>query len=183
ADIEDLLLVAADKRTPAQRHGLFQHFLSVTPELAAERAAIKKLRDQLPGYATTLALSERPPQNPRPTYVHRRGEFLQPGERVQPDVLSALPALPKDAPRNRLTFARWLVDPSNPLVGRVTMNRSWAAFFGRGIVRTTEDFGFQGEPPTHPELLDWLAVELVHRGWSIKQMHRLIVTSAMYQQA
>src|SRR5204863_7093709 len=88
-----------------------------------------------------------------------------------------------EAPRNRLTFARWLVDPGNPLVGRVTMNRQWSAFFGRGIVRTTEDFGYQGEPPTHPELLDWLAVEFVRRGWSMKAMHRLIVTSATYRQS
>src|SRR5262249_60579823 len=75
------------------------------------------------------------------------------------------------------------VDPGNPLVGRVTMNRQWAAFFGRGIVRTTEDFGYQGEAPSHPELLDWLAVELVNQGWSVKKMHRLIVTSATYQQS
>src|SRR5207302_818772 len=82
-----------------------------------------------------------------------------------------------------LRFAEWLVDPRNPLVGRVTMNRQWAAFFGRGIVRTTEDFGYQGEPPSHPELLDWLAVEFVRQGWSLKKMHRLIVTSATYQQS
>src|SRR5204863_786635 len=88
-----------------------------------------------------------------------------------------------EAPRSRLTFARWLVDANNPLVGRVTMNRQWSAFFGRGIVRTTEDFGLQGEPPTHPELLDWLAVEFVRQGWSVKKMHRLIVTSAAYQQS
>src|SRR6185437_15871081 len=90
---------------------------------------------------------------------------------------------PKDAPRNRLGLARWLVSPDNPLVGRVTINRQWAAFFGRGIVRTTQDFGYQGEPPSHPELLDWLAVELVRQDWSMKKMHRLIVTSATYQQA
>jgi hypothetical protein len=183
ADLEDLLLIPAERRTPAQRDQLLRHYLSVAPELAGERAAIQKLRDQMPVYPTTLVLSERPPDNPRPTYVHRRGEFLQPAERVEPGVLSVLPPLPKDAPRNRLTFARWLVDPGNPLVGRVTMNRQWAALFGRGLVRTTEDFGYQGEPPTHPELLDWLAVELVRRGWSIKQMHRLIVTSATYQQS
>ena len=98
-------------------------------------------------------------------------------------MLSVLPPFPAGQPRNRLTFARWLVDPRNPLVGRVTMNRQWAAFFGRGIVRTAEDFGFTGDPPTHPELLDWLAVELVRQGWSLKAMHRLIVTSATYQQS
>jgi hypothetical protein len=183
ADIEDVLLIPAERRTAAQRDRLLRHCLSVAPELGGERAAIQKLRDQMPAYPTTLVLSERPPDNPRPTYVHRRGEFLQPAERVEPGVLSVLPPLPKGAPRNRLTFARWLVDPDNPLVGRVTMNRQWAALFGRGLVRTTEDFGYQGEPPTHPELLDWLAVELVRRGWSIKQMHRLIVTSATYQQS
>jgi Protein of unknown function (DUF1553)/Protein of unknown function (DUF1549)/Planctomycete cytochrome C len=183
ADVEELLLIPAGQRTAAQRDRLLRHYLSGAPELAAERAAIQKLRDQLPAYPTTLVLSERPPNNPRPTFLHRRGEFLQPTERVEPDALSFLPPLPPGAPRNRLTFARWLVDPGNPLVGRVTMNRQWAAFFGRGIVRTTEDFGFQGEPPTHPELLDWLAVELVKQGWSVKKMHRLIVTSATYQQA
>ena len=98
-------------------------------------------------------------------------------------MLSALPPFPAGQPHNRLTFARWLVDPRNPLVGRVTMNRQWAAFFGRGIVRTAEDFGFTGDPPTHPELLDWLAVEFVSRGWSLKEMHRLIVTSATYRQS
>jgi hypothetical protein len=94
-----------------------------------------------------------------------------------------LPQLPSDVPRDRLALARWLVAPENPLTGRVIMNRQWAALFGRGIVRTTEDFGYQGEAPTHPELLDWLAVELVDQGWSIKRMQRLIVTSATYRQA
>jgi hypothetical protein len=183
ADVEDLLLIPATERTPQQRQRLLEHYLSIAPELAAEREAIKKLREQEPAYPTTLVLSERSPDNPRPTFIHRRGEFLQPTERVEPDVLSILPPLAKDAPRNRLTFARWLVDPQNPLVGRVTMNRQWAALFGRGIVRTTEDFGYQGEPPTHPELLDWLAVELVRQGWSLKKMHGLIVTSATYQQS
>ncbi|HXG08609.1 MAG TPA: PSD1 and planctomycete cytochrome C domain-containing protein, partial [Gemmataceae bacterium] len=183
ADLEDLLLVPADQLTAAQRERLRQHYLSVAPELAAEHEAIRKLRDQMPAYPTTLVLAERPPQNPRPTFLHRRGEFLQPAERVEPDVPSVLHPLPENSRPNRLTFARWLVDPRNPLVGRVTMNRQWAAFFGRGIVRTVEDFGFQGEPPSHPELLDWLAVELVNQGWSIKKMHRLIVTSATYRQS
>jgi hypothetical protein len=183
ADIEALLLIPVGRRTVAQRDRLLRYFLSVAPELAAEREAIHKLLDRMPAYPTTLVLAERPPENPRTTYVHHRGEFLQPTERVEPDVLSVLPPLPKDAPRNRLTLARWLVDPHNPLVGRVTVNRQWAAFFGRGLVSTTGDFGYQGEPPTDPVLLDWLAVELVGQGWSLKKIHRLMVISATYRQS
>jgi hypothetical protein len=183
AEIEDLLLVPAAERTPRQRDQLLQQYLSIAPELAGEREAIKKLREQIPAYPTTLVLAERQPDNPRSTTIHRRGEFLQPAEAVEPNVLSVLPSLPKGTPPNRLTFARWLVDPRNPLVGRVAVNRQWAAFFGRGIVRTQEDFGYQGDPPSHPELLDWLAVELAKQGWSIKNLQRLIVTSATYQQS
>src|SRR4029077_15825801 len=101
-------------------------------------------------------MAELPPKHPRATFFHRRGEYLQPGDPVQPNVLSILPPLPASALRDRLALARWLVDPGNPLVGRVTMNRHWAAFFGQGLVRTVDDFGYQGAPPTHPELLDWL---------------------------
>ncbi len=104
-------------------------------------------------------MQERPPENPRATHIHKRGEFLQPTEPVQPGTPDFLPPLPPEAEHDRLALAHWLVDPNNPLVGRVTMNRQWAALFGRGIVRTTEDFGYQGDPPTHPELLDWLAAE------------------------
>jgi hypothetical protein len=183
SDIEELLLVPAERRTPEQRQQLLRHFLTVAPELAGARAEIQKLREQMPAYPTSLVLQERPADDPRPTFVHRRGEFLQPAERVEPDVPAVLPPMPTGAPHNRLTLARWLVDPGNPLVGRVTVNRAWQAFFGRGIVRTTADFGYQGEPPTHPELLDWLAVEFERSGWSIKNMHRLIVTSATYRQS
>jgi hypothetical protein len=183
ADLEDLLLLPESGRTEEQRGRLLEHFLTVAPELKDEWNAIKKLRNQMPPYPTTLILQERPPDNPRLTHVHRRGEYLQLADQVEPNVLSMLPPLPKDGPHNRLTFAHWLVDSNNPLVGRVTMNRQWAAFFGRGIVRTTEDFGYQGELPSHPELLDWLALEFRRKGWSMKKMHRLIVTSATYQQS
>ena len=155
----------------------------VAPELAKERAAIEQLRKEMPPDPTTLVMQERPPDNPRPTFIHNRGEYLQPTDRVQPAVLSILPPLPKDVPPNRLALARWLVSPDNPLSARVTMNRQWAAFFGRGLVRTAEDFGYQGEPPSHPELLDWLALELPRQGWSMKRMHKLIVMSATYQQS
>jgi hypothetical protein len=183
AEIEALLLTPAEKRTPEEAKRLLHAYLMVAPELAQERAAIDRLRSEMPRYPTTLVMRERPPDNPRPTFIHNRGEYLQPTERVDPGVLSILPSLPKDVPRSRLGLARWLVSPENPLVGRVTMNRQWAAFFGRGLVRTTEDFGYQGEPPTHPELLDWLAIEFVNQGWSMKQMHKLIVMSATYRQS
>jgi hypothetical protein len=115
--------------------------------------------------------------------VHKRGEYTQPTDAVKPGVPAALPPLPAGATPDRLAFARWLVSGQNPLTARVTVNRAWAAFFGRGIVRTTEDFGFQGEPPTHPELLDWLAVEFVRAGWSMKALHKQIVMSATYRQS
>ena len=94
-----------------------------------------------------------------------------------------LPPLPKDAPPNRLTLAQWLVDPGHPLTARVAVNRFWQMYFGYGIVKTQEDFGVQGEPPVHPELLDWLATEFVRTGWDVRAMQRLIVTSATYRQS
>jgi hypothetical protein len=182
-ETQRLLRVPDAHLTSAQREQLLHAFLLTAPELAAARAEIDRLRQALPRYPTTLVFQERPPANPRPTFIHQRGEFLRPTERVEPGVPAALPSLPADAPRNRLTFARWVVAPENPLTARVTVNRQWQAFFGRGLVRTTEDFGLQGEPPSHPELLDWLAVDFVRRAWSLKQLHKLIVTSATYQQA
>ena len=122
---------------------------------------------------------------PRPTFVLKRGRYDMPdtSRQVEPGVPSSLPPLPKDAPRNRLGLARWLVSPENPLTARVAVNRIWQHHFGTGLVKTAENFGVQGEPPSHPELLDWLATELVRTGWDVKAMHRLIVTSATYRQA
>jgi hypothetical protein len=183
SEIETLLLRPEESYTATDRQQLMAYYLSIAPELADARAEIKKLRDAMPQQPTTLVFVERPADYPRATFIHRRGEFLQTTEQVQPDVLSVLPGLPADAPHNRLGLAGWLVDGRNPLVGRVTVNRLWQALFGRGLVRTSEDFGYQGELPSHPELLDWLAVELVNQHWSLKQMLRLMVTSATYQQA
>jgi hypothetical protein len=182
-EIESILLAAPDQRKPEEIERLRRYFLTVAPELAKEHAAIEQLKRELPQGPSTLVMKERPPENPRPTFVHKRGEFLQATDRVEPAVLSMLPPLAENAPRNRLGLARWLVSGSNPLTGRVTMNRQWAHFFGRGLVRTVEDLGYQGERPTHPELLDWLAASLVEKGWSMKRMHRLIVTSATYRQS
>ncbi|MEO6784824.1 MAG: DUF1549 and DUF1553 domain-containing protein, partial [Chthoniobacteraceae bacterium] len=181
-DADTLLMLPDAKLTSAQRARLLQEFLLSQPELKDEAAQIRALRKpaQPP---ITLGFRERPPEHPRPTFIHNRGEYLQPTDPVTPGVPAFLNPLPPGAGRDRLAFARWLVSPENPLTARVTVNRQWAAFFGTGIVKTTEDFGYQGEPPTHPELLDWLAVEFVKQGWSLKKLHRLIVTSATYRQS
>ncbi|MEX0643623.1 MAG: PSD1 and planctomycete cytochrome C domain-containing protein [Pirellulales bacterium] len=135
-----------------------------------------------PQRSTTLVLRER--QQPRETRIHLRGEFTRLGRAVSADVPAALPPLPTaERARNRLDLARWLVSPDNPLTPRVTVNRQWQSFFGRGLVATDDDFGTQGEPPTHPELLDCLAQQFIARGWSMKSLHRTIVTSATYRQS
>jgi hypothetical protein len=183
ADVEEVLATPADSRTAAQHDLLFTQFLTVAPELAEGRKEIEQLRASIPNAPTTLVLCERPAGHDRPNFVHHRGEFLQPEARVEPGVPAFLPQLPQGEPINRLTFARWLVSPENPLTARVTVNRQWQAFFGRGIVRTLQDFGYQGDLPTHPELLDWLAIEFQKNGWSLKRLDRLIVTSATYRQS
>ncbi|MCF7763730.1 MAG: PSD1 and planctomycete cytochrome C domain-containing protein [Verrucomicrobia bacterium] len=182
-EIERLSRVPEDQLTEAQQETLFQAFLLETPELAAEHARLAELKNQLPDFPTTLVMEERPDGNPRPTFIHNRGEFLQPTEQVHPGVLSVLQPLPPDEKPSRLAFARWLVSPSNPLVARVTVNRQWSALFGSGIVTTEEDFGYQGNLPSHPKLLDWLSVEFINQAWSLKKLHKLIVMSATYQQA
>jgi len=182
-EIEALVLKPAAERTSDEQARLLAHFLSIAPELSAERDAIRKLRDQMPAYSSTLVMQERPTEHPRATHLHKRGEYLQPAEKVEPQLPGMFSPLGNDEPHERLSLARWLASPRNPLVARVTVNRHWAAIFGRGLVRTTEDFGYQGEPPTHPELLDWLAVEFTRQGWSVKQLHKLIVTSATYRQS
>ena len=142
---------------------------------------IAALRQSEPTVPTSLVMRER--ADPRETYVHRRGNFLDQGERVYASVPDVLHPLPKhDANPNRLDFARWLVDERNPLTPRVTVNRIWQHYFGRGIVETENDFGTQGEMPTHPFLLDWLATELIREQWSLKRIHRRIVCSATYRQ-
>lgn len=124
-------------------------------------------------------------KTPRDTYLLKRGRYDMPdrSRKLSADVPSCLPRLPVEAPHNRLGLARWMTDPSNPLTARVRVNRYWQHFFGAGLVRSTEDFGVQGQPPTHPELLDFLATEFVRTGWDAKVMQRLIVTSATYRQA
>ncbi len=182
-ELEPALLIGEVCVTAQQKGQLFRQFLRTTPELAKVRVPIDNLRRQLAGvHPTTLVLAERPPENPRQTHLHHRGEFLQAREKVVPGVPAVLHPFPEGTPRNRLTFARWLMSPRNPLVARVTVNRHWAVLFGRGIVPTVGDFGLQGEAPSHPELLDYLALQFAD-GWSQKRLHRLIVTSATYRQS
>jgi hypothetical protein len=144
-------------------------------KLRAERAELQK------AIPTAMVMAEM--KTPRDTFVLGRGDYRNQGEKVQPGVPAMLPPLPEGAPLNRLTLARWLVDPKHPLTARVAVNRFWQTYFGYGIVKTQEDFGVQGEAPVHPELLDWLATEFVRTGWDIRAMQRLIVTSATYRQS
>lgn len=131
---------------------------------------------------TTLVMRER--SNPRKTHVLIKGDFTRPADEVTAGTPSVLHPLGDHAnTANRLNLARWITSPQNPLTARVIVNRIWQLYFGRGLSEIENDFGLQGSPPSHPELLDWLAVEFIRRGWSLKQMHRLIVTSYAYQQS
>ena len=136
---------------------------------------------KLEGGASTMVMEEM--AKPRPTFLLKRGDYDQKGERLAPGVPASLPPLPEGAAPDRLGLARWLVDPANPLTARVAVNRFWQLLFGTGLVATSDDFGAQGEYPSHPELLDWLAVDFVESGWDVKRLLKLIATSAAYRQA
>ncbi|MFN7624757.1 MAG: DUF1553 domain-containing protein, partial [Acidobacteriota bacterium] len=152
--------------------------------LKRERDRAKKIEEDLDGLGIVKAMimRERPGWERPSTWLRERGNFASQAERVYAGTPASLHPLPESAPVNRLGLARWLVDERNPLVARVAVNRAWEQFFGRGIVETSEDFGTQSAAPSHPELLDWLAVEFMKRGWSMKALHRMIVTSTTYQQ-
>src|SRR5205085_8460861 len=122
-------------------------------------------------------------KTPPMAYVLYRGEYDKRRDPVKPDTPKALPPMPPDLPRNRLGFAKWLLRPEHPLTARATVNRFWQQVFGTGLVRTSGDFGISGELPSHPELLDWLAIEFRETGWDIKRFFKMIVTSAAYRQS
>jgi mono/diheme cytochrome c family protein len=180
-ELRTIVNLPPDKRTPKQERELFGFYRTIDTNCADANKEIANLMNGWPDPDTTMVLAARP--EPRETHIFKRGDFRNPGELVTPGVPAFLPALPKDAPLNRLTLAKWLVDGKNPLTARVVMNRFWQAYFGRGIVITAEDFGNQGDKPSHPELLDWLATEFVRRDWDMKAMQRLIVESATYRQS
>ena len=150
---------------------------------AAVEKQIKELEGKKPEVPTVPVLREVPGDKKRATHVMLKGNFLVTGDRVEPGVPHAFHAFPSGAPQNRLGVAQWLVDAENPLTARVAVNRLWSRLFGRGIVETEEDFGTQGDRPTHPELLDWLATEYLRTGWDTKAMLRLMATSATYRQS
>ncbi|MBM3856247.1 MAG: DUF1553 domain-containing protein, partial [Verrucomicrobia bacterium] len=173
-------------RAATQRAALLDHYVrEVAPELRAERrqlAALHRSLEEQP-LQTSPILRELAADQQRKTHVQLRGDFQALGEEVSGGVPAAFPPLPPGQPANRLTLARWLVDPENPLTARVLANRLWEAIFGSGLVRTSEEFGSQGEAPSHPELLDWLACEIVAGGWDQQRFLRLLVTSATYRQS
>jgi hypothetical protein len=151
-------------------------------QLYSRLADLRKARNELEkSITTTMVMAEM--SKPRDTFVLGRGQYDNKGEKVTPGVPSFLPPMSNDMPPNRLGLAKWILDPSNPLTARVAVNQYWQQYFGTGIVKTAEDFGSQGEPPSHPELLDWLASEFVRTGWDVKVMQRLMVTSATYRQS
>jgi mono/diheme cytochrome c family protein len=181
AAVREILAIPAAKRSAAQQQAVFGYWRTTVPEFQHANDEIEQLWLQHPEGTTQLVLDER--EETRATHMLTRGDFLKPGKTVQPGTPAFLHTLPEGAPANRLTFAKWLVDRKSPTTARSLVNRVWQSYFGTGIVATSEDLGKQSEAPSHPELLDWLAVEFMEKGWSQKALHRLIVTSATYRQS
>jgi len=184
-NIAELLKSVETQRGEKQARELTDYYLGQSPErkkvLEEQDKTKKEIKAVEDSITMVMVMDERP--KPRDTFLLIRGAYDKYGEKLTPGVPVSLPALPEGAPSNRLALARWLVDPAHPLTARVTVNRYWQQFFGTGLVKTVEDFGTQGERPSHPELLDWLATEFVRTGWDVKAMHRLMLTSATYRQS
>jgi hypothetical protein len=185
ARLRPALLTPRAKRTPQQAKDLAAQFRAVSPAFKPTRDRIEALQASLRdlGIVTALVMKEKADYDRPSTWVRRRGNFLDRIEQVYAAVPAFLPALTDSVMPNRLGLARWLVDARNPLTPRVTVNRAWEQFFGRGLVETSEDFGSQGAAPSHPELLDWLAVTFAGQGWHLKRLHREIAMSATYRQS
>lgn len=183
--VENILKTVADKRNNKQKNELHQFYLEnfsegyqeLNKKLQGLKGKKKKIEDATP---TTLVMEER--KTPRGAYVLERGQYDQRREKVEPNTPAFLPAFPKDAPKNRLGFAKWLLLKDHPLTSRVTINRYWQQLFGTGIVKTAEDFGSQGEWPSHPLLLDHLAHKFMHEGWDVKKMMKYMLMSSAYKQ-
>ena len=180
-EIRRILDLLVNDRNEIQIKTLDKFYKEMDPGYSTRQAGIKAVRAVEPKFKSTLVMEEL--TTPRESYVHLGGDFTRRGDRIAPDVPAVLPSLPPVSGATRLDLARWLVNPRNPLTARVTANRIWQRYFGAGLVETENDFGTQGSPPSHPLLLDWLASELIRQDWSLKALHRLIVTSATYRQS
>ena len=180
-----VVAVPEGSRSEKQKEDLAEYYRSIAPSLKAARRRLKEARTELEdlGIASALVMRDKPSFERLSAPIRLRGNFLSKGDLVYANVPAVFPPLAESDLPNRLGLARWLVGKDNPLTARVAVNRFWEEFFGRGLVETSEDFGSQGARPTHPELLDWLAVEFMNRHWSMKAIHRLIVTSATYRQS
>ncbi len=183
--IRQMLAKPDAERTPEEKAEITRHYLATQPELAAAtkaRDAARSAREQAEA-AVSKTMIMRDRKEPRDTFILIKGGYQDHGPKVDHGTPSFLPPLPEGAKKDRLALARWLVSKENPLTARVTVNRYWQQFFGVGLVKTPDDFGVQGDRPSHPELLDWLAVEFMETGWDVKALVRLIVTSSTYRQS
>jgi Protein of unknown function (DUF1549)/Protein of unknown function (DUF1553)/Planctomycete cytochrome C len=180
AGVRTILAIPREHRTSEQVQTVFSYWRTTVPEFKDANAKIEALWAQYPEGSAQLVMQDR--ADPRETHLLTRGDFLKPAAVVTPGVPDFLNPLPA-GPATRLTLAKWLVDPKTPTTARSIVNRIWQAYFGTGIVATAENFGTQCEPPSHPELLDWLSVELMENGWSLKKLQHLIVMSATYSQS
>jgi hypothetical protein len=181
SSVREILSIPRNRRTEAQIQSVFSYWRTTVPEWQEANQRIEELWREHPQGWSQLIMSER--QRERETHILKRGDFLKPDRKVTAGVPAFLHPLAKDAPPNRLDFARWLVDRKSPTTARALVNRIWQSYFGTGLVATSEDLGKQSEAPSHGELLDWLAVEFMEKGWSVKNIHRLIVTSSVYRQS
>lgn len=184
--VAEILQTPSEERTVNQRHKLRTYYLENHASEEFHRAALmvdslqEELEKHLRSYPSLMIMDEL--DEPRLTFVLNRGQYDSLGEEVEPAIPDVFTRSSEGVPPNRLGLAQWLVDPENPLTARVAVNRLWQMSFDRGLVRTVEDFGVQGEGPSHPELLDWLATEFIRKGWDQKAVRRLIVNSATYRQ-
>lgn len=185
-DVVAALKTPKDRRSPDDQQRILEYHRQIARTLAPLRqkvAAARKQLDSLKKKSMTTVMVMKEMNPPRKAYFLKRGQYDQRGKEVQPGIPAVFGHLPQELPNNRLGFARWLVNRKNPLTARVAVNRYWQMYFGTGIVKTAADFGAQGEWPSHPALLDWLAVEFMESDWDVKAMQRLIVTSSTYRQA
>lgn len=182
-EILNALKVVADQRSPHEKEIIAAYYLTIAPALKTFRDEIAALEKSKPRIATVPVMVELSSDKRRVTHLLEKGNYLSPGKTVTPGILGSFPPMPAGAPNNRLGLARWLLDLENPLTARVAVNRDWSQLFGTGIVETEEDFGTQGEPPSHPELLDWLARDYIRKSWDTKAFLRMIMTSATYRQS